>query len=103
MRKFSLVIVFAVFALVSTTSFAQEAEAAVEVAQEVLQEKVEVNVSELPEAVTKTLTEEFADYTADKAFQATENEKTVYYIDLIKENEALTVVIDADGNVVVQE
>jgi len=112
MRKLSLVFAFA---LVSTTIFAQEgmdtaaadAQAAVqEVAvQEVVavQEKEEVAVSELPEAVTKTLTEEFADYSADKAFKATENEKEVYYINLLKENEALTVVIDADGNVVAKQ
>ncbi len=105
MKKFSLVIVFAVFALVSTTTFAQEgmevaAQDATEAVQEVVQEKVEVQISELPEAVTKTLATEFVDYTAEKAFQTTENEKVVYYVGLTKENEALTVVIDAEGNIV---
>ena len=101
MRKLSLVFAVVVFALVSSTAFAQEGmETAAQDQAAAVQEKTEVKVSELPEAVTKTLTESFSDYTADKAFKATENEKEVYYINLVKENEALTVVIDADGNVV---
>jgi len=104
MRKLSLVFAFVVFALVSTTTFAQEGmEAATQDVAEAVQEKTEVKVSELPEAVTKTLTEEFSDFTADKAYKATENEKEVYYINLVKEDEALTVIIDADGNVVAKK
>ncbi len=100
MKKLSLVFVFAIVALFSTTTFAQEVS---EDVQETIQQKVEIEVSELPEVVLKTLAEDFSDYTADKAYKATENQKEIFYVLLVKAGEILTVIIDADGSILGRE
>jgi hypothetical protein len=100
MRKLSILLAFAVLSLVSTTAFAQEVK---EEVQEVAQDKVEVQISELPEAVTKTLGENYAEYTATKAYKSVLDEKEVYTITLVKEQESVEVLIDADGNVIQKE
>lgn len=97
MKKLSLVFAFAIVALFSTATFAQEVTEEVE---ETIQQRVEVKVSELPEAILKTLKEEFSDYTADKAYKTTENQKEIFYVILIKEKETLTVIIDANGGLI---
>ncbi len=96
MRKLGLLLAFAVLSLVSTTTFAEEV-------QEVVQEKVEVQISELPEAVTKTLGEQFAEYAAEKAYKSILDEKEVYYVKLAKGEEYIKVLIDAEGNVIEKE
>jgi ElaB/YqjD/DUF883 family membrane-anchored ribosome-binding protein len=105
MRKLSYLIVFAALSLISTTTFAQEEgeEVKAEAKEMLQQEKVEVKLSELPEAVTKTLSEQFEEYTAEKAYKGVEDEKVVYYIHLIKEGENIVAAIDADGNVIIEE
>ncbi len=100
MRKLSILLAFAVLSLVSTTTFAQEVK---EEAQEVVQDKVEIQISELPEAVTKTLGEQFAEYTAEKAYKSILDEKEVYYVKLVKDGEYNVVLIDAEGNVIQKE
>lgn len=100
MRKLSILLAFAVLSLISTTTFAQEA---TEEVQEVTQDKVEVQVSELPEAVTKALGENFAEYTATKAYKSVLDEKEVYTITLVKDEESVDVLIDAEGNVIQKE
>lgn len=102
MRKLSYLIVFAALSMISTTTFAQEVKEEVKAeAKEMLQqEKVEVKLSELPEAVTKTLSEQFADYTAEKAYKAVQDGKEVYYIQLVAEEQNIVATIDAEGNVI---
>ncbi|HHC80947.1 MAG TPA: hypothetical protein ENK46_13770 [Flavobacteriia bacterium] len=101
MRKLIYVFVFAAIGLVSTTTFAQEdkenSKAAI---QEKVQDKVEVTINELPEAVTKTLGEQYAAYTAEKAYKATKDKKEVYYVKLVKGEDYIKVLIDADGKVI---
>ena len=63
MRKLSFLFLFAALSLISLTTFAQEMKEDVKArATEMIQEKVEIKLSELPEAVTKALGEEFAEY-----------------------------------------
>ena len=100
MRKLGLLLAFAVLSLVSTTTFAQEAK---EEVQEIAQERVEVQISELPEAVTKTLGKQFAEYTAEKAYKSILDEKKVYYVKLAKGEEYIKVLIDTEGNVIEKE
>lgn len=100
MRKLSILLAFAVLSLVSTTTFAQDAK---EEVKEVAQDKVEIQISELPEAVTKTLGEQFAEYTAEKAYKSVLDEKEVYYVKLVKDGEYNVVLIDAEGNVIQKE
>ena len=100
MKKLSLLFVFALFTLVSTTSFAQEVKEANAKTKTIQQKKVEVKIGELPSAVTKTLAEKYSDYTAAKAYKKTVNKKKIYCIDLVKEDESLTVNIDSEGTVI---
>ena len=102
MKKLSYLIVFAALSLISTTTIAQEVKVPVKNAvKEMLQEeKVEVNLSELPEAVTDVLSDEFEGYTAKKAYKAIKEDKEVFYIKLEKEGEYIKVLIDAEGNVI---
>ncbi len=97
MRKLSILLAFAVMSLMSTTAFAQDVK---EEVQQVEQEKVEVQISELPEAVTKTLGEQFAEYTAEKAYKTMQEEKEVYYVKLVKGEEYVKILIDAEGNII---
>jgi len=115
MRKLSYVIVIAALSLISTTAFAQEVEETVEatevaevteateveaVAEAVPQEKVEIQLSELPEAVTATLAADFAGYTADKAFKTATDGAETFTVQLSKEGEAIEVNFDAEGKVI---
>ena len=95
MKKLKFLLVVLVMSLMSTISFAQVEEVKTEV-----QEKAEVKVSDLPEAVTKTLADAFAGYEATKAFSSTLNGKVVYYISLTAEEKSTEVIVDAEGNVV---
>ncbi len=109
MRKLSYVIVIAALSLISTTTFAQEVEetvAATEVtevkalAEAAQQEKVEIQLNELPEAVIATLSADFAGYTADKAFKTATDGAETYAVQLSKDGEAIEVNFDAEGKVI---
>lgn len=102
MRKLSILLALLVVSFASTTTFGQETK---ELVQKVKQEKekVAVQISELPEAVTKTLGEQFAEYTADKAYKTVKNNKEVYYVKLVKGEEYKKVLIDAEGNLIKKE
>ena len=103
MRKLSVLLTFAVLILVSTTTFAQEVKEEikdkVQAKKELVQEKVEVQLSELPDAVTKTLGENFAEFTAKKAYKVVKDGKTNYYVKLLKGEEYIKVLIDDQGKV----
>lgn len=102
MKKLSYLIVITALSLISTTTFAQEVKEKMkmEVKETLQSEKVEVNLSELPEAVTDVLGDEFAGYTAKKAYKTKKENKEVYFIKLEKEGKYLKVLIDSKGNVV---
>lgn len=102
MKKLSYLIVFVMLSLISTTAFAQEIKGKVKMeSKEMLQkEKVEVKLSELPEAVTDVLGDEFDGYTAKKAYKATKKNKEVFYIKLEKEGKYIKVLIDTEGQVI---
>ncbi len=103
MRKLSFLVAFAVMSLVSTTTFAQEVEETVVEAVAQQEEKVEIEVSELPEAVTAALAADFADYSADKAYKTMKDEQEVYWVVLSKEDANIKVLFDAEGKVVEQK
>lgn len=100
MRKTSLIFLFAMFALISTATFAQEdKEQVVENTQQVTPEKVEIELSQLPEAVTAKLAESYADYLAEKAYKAMKDDKEIYYVLITKEGKTINVLLDAEGNI----
>ncbi len=81
MRRLSYLIVLVTLSLTSTV-FAQDiAETSAETIQEV---KNEIQVGELPEAITNALTSEFSNYTAGKAFKSILDGQEVYYVQLAK-------------------
>ena len=104
MKKLSVLVTFAVLVLASTTTFAQkvkeEIKEVVKEKKELVQDKVEVQLSELPEAVTKTLGEKFSEFTAKKAYKVVKGEKVVYYVKLLKGEEHIKVLVDAKGKVI---
>jgi len=100
MRKLSVLLTFAVLSLLSTTIVAQETTKEVE---EVTQDKVEVQISELPEAVAKVLEKQFLGYVIDKAYKTVQNGKEVYYVKLLNGEEYIKVLIDAEGNIIEKE
>ena len=102
MKKLNYLIVFVMLSVISTTTFAQEVKEKVKKeSKEMLQkEKVEVQLSELPEAVTDVLGDEFDGYIAKKAYKATKDNKEVFYIKLEKEGKYIKVLIDTAGQVI---
>jgi len=101
MKKVIYFFVVAWISLASTTTFAQEVKEEVKaVVQEKRQDKIEVKISELPEAVTKTLNEKYAEYTTEKAYKATKDAKAVYYVKLVNGEQYIKVLIDAEGKVI---
>jgi ABC-type phosphate transport system substrate-binding protein len=105
MRKLSFLFLFAAFGLASTTTFAQEVKEEVKAVVEKVQkqEKVEIKLSELPEAVTKALGEEFAEYTAGKAYKVTKDGTASFYVKLEKDGTVTKVHFNAEGKVLGQK
>ncbi len=102
MKKLNYLIVLGVFGLINTTMYAQEViqKVKTEVKEILQEEKVEVKLSELPEAVTDVLEDEFVGYTAKKAYKTKKEDKEVFYIKLEKEGKYIKVLIDAGGTVI---
>ena len=108
MRKLRFVFLFAALGLFTTATIAQEVKKEVKeevkaAAKKVQKEKVEVKLSELPEAVSKALGEQFAEFTAEKAYKAKKENKEVYYIKLSKDGKSKKVWISAEGKVIEQK
>ena len=104
MRKLRFLILFAALGLFTTATFAQEIEEDVKaVAEKAVQEKVEIKLSELPEAITKTLGEQFAEFTVEKAYKATQDGQDIYHVKLQKDGAYSMVHFDAEGKVIGQE
>ena len=95
MKKLSYVIVIAVLSLVGTTAYGQEIEETVEQVEQ--QEKVEIELSDLPEAVSKAIAADFAEYTADKAFKKLKDDAIVYFVTLAKGEEKIGLYYNAEG------
>lgn len=99
MRHLKILLVFGVMCFIGTVSFAQ-VETIEEVKTEV-QNKTKVLISDLPQAVTKTLKDKYTDYVASKASSSIQDNGTVTYIvSLLKDKETTKVTIDSEGNVV---
>ena len=102
MKKLSILVAFAVMSLVSTATFAQEVEETVVEAVAQQDDKVEIQVSELPEAVTNAVATNFSEYTAAQAFKTIKDEKEVFIVVLAKDDAKEEVHFDAEGNVLEQ-
>lgn len=101
MKKLSFLFAIAFMTLTATATFAQEIEESVQ--EEVQQEKVEVAIADLPEAITNAIAADFADYTADKAYKGSKDEQEVYWVKLTGENGTIKVLFNANGEVLEQE
>jgi len=102
MKKLSYVIAFTALSLLSVNSFAQDVADATEATttEAVAQEKVEIQLSELPEAVATAVGADFQGYTAEKAFKSSVDGQDIYTVQLSKDGEAIEVNFNAEGKVV---
>lgn len=102
MKKLSLLVAFAVMSLVSTTTFAQEIEESI--AEEVIEQedKIEIEVGELPEAIMNAISTNFSELTAAKAFKTLKDDNEFYLVVLVKDDAQEEVLFDAEGNVIEQ-
>ncbi len=101
MRKLSYLIVFVTLSLTSTV-FAQDVVEAT--AETIQQEKSEIQVGELPEAITNAITSEFSNYTAGKAFKSILDGQEVYYVQLTKDDTAsIEVLFNNAGKIIEQK
>ncbi len=103
MRKLSFLFLVAALSLVSTATFAQEIKDKEEVQSVMQEEAVEIKLSDLPEAVTKTLGDEFAEYTAEKAYKAKKDSQYIFQVKLEKDGSYTMVDFSTDGKVLGQE
>jgi len=82
--------------LICTYSFSQE-EQVTEVAQ---QEKNEIHLDQVPEAITKALAADYIGYSVGKVFTSSKNEQYIYTIQLSKNDDVIEVNYTTDGKVV---
>jgi len=100
MRKLSFLLVFTIISFIGTNVFSQVEE----VVEVIEQERVEILISDLPEAITNAISSDFADYTTEKVFIATQEEQDVYSVQLTKANDTgIEVLFDAAGKVIEQK
>ncbi len=100
MKKVSLVVAIVALGLTSTFAIAQNSvEPAVET-NLVMQDKVEIPLSELPAAISDALTANYADYEAVKAFKSSVDGNDIYEVEMKNEESSVTIAFDTEGNVV---
>jgi len=98
MKKFSFLVVFVVLTFVSSSAFSQTKEDQAAVLEQVVQDKTEIDLSDLPAAISEKLDEDYADYTAEKASKASIDGIDTYYITISNDDERIQVIFDAEGN-----
>jgi len=103
MKKLSYALAIAALSLVSTNGFAQEVKEVVEVVEAIQQDKVEIELSALPEVVTKALAKDFAGYNAHKAYTTTKDEAKAYYIVLSKDDAKIGAYYNEEGKLIEKE
>ena len=92
MKNLKIIFVAITISLISSVCFSQT--------QIIKEEKTEVQVSDLPETVTKTLTEIYPDYEIVKAYNTTLDSKKVYSISLLDQEKKTEVYVDTQGNLI---
>ncbi len=100
MKKVSLVLAVVALSLTSSFAIAQNSvEPTIETSL-VAQDKVEIPLSELPAAVSEAISANYAEYEAVKAFKSSFNGKEIFEVEMTNEDSTITIVFDAEGNVV---
>lgn len=100
MKKLSALFVLTFLFLTAGTTFAQENKE--EIKKEIKQDKVEVAVADLPEAVQKTLNETYAGFEVKKAYKKGEKSPK-FYAKLEKDGKKIKVTLDENGKVLAQK
>jgi len=99
MKKLSFLVAFLFFSFLSTNSFSQTKEdQAIEV-EEVVLDKIEIDISDLPAEISEKLDSNYIDFTVEKALKTTENGSEFFYITLSNDDERIEVIFDAEGKV----
>jgi hypothetical protein len=106
MKKLFVLSLLAIFTLTSFTSIAQIEDEDVET---VIQDETKIEVTNLPDAVTKTLKANFANFTVEKASKVLKQNagslknEAFYNVTLTNKEKSVTVLFDANGNEVKDE
>jgi len=100
MKKIKLFFVFALTIAIGTTAFAFNFTNNDSVIEKPVQDKVEIAISDLPSAISDLLSKDFDGYVVDKAFTSEKDGSTVYYVDLSKDGQVVTILFDENGNVI---
>ena len=98
MRKLSFTVLVVAMSIMSISAFAQEE--TTEVVEIVQEEAIEIQVNELPEAVTKAIANDLAGYKAEKAFKTLQNQEEVFWIVLLKDDTKIKVLFNSEGKVI---
>lgn len=98
MKKVSLVVAVMALGLTSTFAFAQNSSEPIVETNLVIQDKVEIPLSELPAAISDALAANYADFEAVKAFKSSADGKDLYEVELKNEDSTVTIAFDAEGN-----
>ena len=100
MKKINLFFAFALTIALSTTAFAMDFNGVNSEINQPVQERVEIAVSDLPAPITSLLGDKFAGYSVDKAYKVEKQGTTVYFVDLSKDGQSVTMLFDENGNVI---
>ena len=93
MKKLSTLFAFILLSLIYTTTFAQEEQ----VAKVVQQERTEIHLDQLPEAIAKALATDYKGYSVRKVFTSSKDGQYIYSIQLFKASEAIEANYNAEG------
>lgn len=100
MKKVSLVLAIMALSVTGSYAIAQNSVEPTVETNLVMQDKVEIPLSELPAAISDALAANYADYEAVKAFKSSADGNDIYEVEMKNEDSTVTIAFDAEGNVV---
>ena len=98
MKNLNFILVVVAVFLVSTISIANTIDGVDLKIEKINQDRLEISISDLPEAVTNTLKTDFAEFTPEKAYKSTKDDTVFYYVQIKKDDIIIEILFDDEGN-----